>query len=212
MPLPDPNVVHPMPEQERCGFLKALVTRPTIEIGDFTYYDDPLGPERFEEKCVLYHFDFIGDRLVIGKFCAIAADTRFIMNGANHDMRGFSTYPFGILGQDWRAAWDDGSVEAGFRGDTVVGNDVWFGTEAMVMPGVTIGDGAIVAARAVVSRDVPPYAIVAGNPARVVRMRFDDATVARLLAVAWWHWPIDKIMRNVDAVSGSNIDRLEGAR
>ena len=105
MPLPAPNVVHPMPEQERCGFLKALVTRPTIEIGDFTYYDDPLGPERFEEKCVLYHFDFIGDRLVIGKFCAIAADTRFIMNGANHDMRGFSTYPFGILGQDWRAAW-----------------------------------------------------------------------------------------------------------
>ncbi|MGN6466355.1 MAG: CatB-related O-acetyltransferase [Rhizobiaceae bacterium] len=212
MPLPDPNVVHPMPEQERCGFLKALVTRPTIEIGDFTYYDDPLGPERFEEKCVLYHFDFIGDRLVIGKFCAIAADTRFIMNGANHDMRGFSTYPFGILGQDWRAAWDDGSVEAGFRGDTVVGNDVWFGTEAMVMPGVTIGDGAIVAARAVVSRDVPPYAVVAGNPARVVRMRFDEATVARLLAVAWWHWPIDKIMRNVDAVSGSNIDRLEGAK
>jgi virginiamycin A acetyltransferase len=201
-----------MPDQKRCGYLKALVTRPTIEIGDFTYYDDPLGPERFEEQCVLYHFDFVGDRLVIGKFCAIAADTCFIMNGANHDMRGFSTYPFGILGEDWRAAWDDGSVEAGFRGDTIVGNDVWFGTEAMVMPGVTIGDGAIVAARAVVSRDVPPYAIVAGNPARVVRARFDEETVSRLLAVAWWHWPIDKIMRNVDAISGADIERLEGAR
>ena len=212
MPLPDPNVVHPMPEQKRVGMLKALVTRPTIEVGDFTYYDDPLGPERFEEACVLYHFDFIGDRLVIGKFCAIAADTRFIMNGANHDMRGFSTYPFGILGQDWRAAWDDGSVEAGFRGDTVVGSDVWFGTEAMVMPGVTIGDGAIVASRAIVSKDVPPYAIVAGNPARVVRMRFDEATVARLLKVAWWHWPIDKIMRNVDAIAGSNLEKLESAR
>jgi virginiamycin A acetyltransferase len=211
MPLPDPKIIHPMPDQKRCGFLKPLVTRPTIEIGDFTYYDDPLGPERFEEQCVLYHFDFIGDRLVIGKFCAIAADTRFIMNGANHDMRGFSTYPFGILGQDWRAAWDDGSVEAGFRGDTVVGNDVWFGTEAMVLPGVTIGDGAIVAARAVVSRDVPPYAIVAGNPARVVKMRFDGKTVSRLLAVAWWHWPIDRIMRNVDAIAGADIEKLEAA-
>jgi virginiamycin A acetyltransferase len=211
MPLPDPKIIHPMPDQKRCGFLKPLVKRPTIEIGDFTYYDDPLGPERFEEQCVLYHFDFIGDRLVIGKFCAIAADTRFIMNGANHDMRGFSTYPFGILGQDWRAAWDDGSVEAGFRGDTVVGNDVWFGTEAMVLPGVTIGDGAIVAARAVVSRDVPPYAIVAGNPARVVKMRFDGKTVLRLLAVAWWHWPIDRIMRNVDAIAGADIEKLEAA-
>ena len=211
MPLPDPNVVHPMPDQKRCGFLKPLVKRPTIEIGDFTYYDDPLGPERFEEQCVLYHFDFIGDRLVIGKFCAIAADTRFIMNGANHDMRGFSTYPFGILGQDWRAAWDDGSVEAGFRGDTVVGNDVWFGTEAMVLPGVTIGDGAIVAARAVVSRDVPPYAIVAGNPARVVKMRFDGKTVSRLMAVAWWDWPIDRIMRNIDAIAGADIEKLEAA-
>jgi virginiamycin A acetyltransferase len=211
MPLADPTIIHPMPEQKRVGFLKPLVTRPTIEIGDFTYYDDPLGPERFEEQCVLYHFDFIGDRLVIGRFCAIAADTRFIMNGANHDMRGFSTYPFGILGQDWRAAWDDGSVEAGYRGDTVVGNDVWFGTEAMVLPGVTIGDGAIVAARAVVSRDVPPYAIVAGNPARVVRMRFDEEMVSRLLAVAWWDWPVDKIMRNVDAIAGTNIGKLETA-
>jgi virginiamycin A acetyltransferase len=211
MPLPDPKIIHPMPDQKRCGFLKPLVKRPTIEIGDFTYYDDPLGPERFEEQCVLYHFDFIGDRLVIGRFCAIAADTRFIMNGANHDMRGFSTYPFGILGQDWRAAWDDGSVEAGFRGDTVVGNDVWFGTEAMVLPGVTIGDGAIVAARAVVSRDVPPYAIVAGNPARVVKMRFDGKAVSRLLAVAWWHWPIDRIMRNVDAIAGADIEKLEAA-
>jgi virginiamycin A acetyltransferase len=211
MPLPDPNVTHPMPDQKRCGFLKPLVTRPTIEIGDFTYYDDPLGPKRFEEQCVLYHFDFIGDRLVIGRFCAIAADTRFIMNGANHDMRGFSTYPFGILGGDARAAWDDGSVEAGFRGDTIVGNDVWFGTEAMVLPGVTIGDGAIVAARAVVSRDVPPYAIVAGNPARVVKMRFDEATVSRLLAVGWWHWPIDRIMRNVCAIAGADIEKLEAA-
>jgi virginiamycin A acetyltransferase len=195
MPLPDPEIIHPMPDQKRCGFLKPLVTRPTIEIGDFTYYDDPLGPERFEEACVLYHFDFVGDRLVIGKFCAIAADTRFIMNGANHDMRGFSTYPFGILGEDWRAAWDDASIEAGFRGDTVVGNDVWFGTEAMVMPGVTIGDGAI----------------VAGNPARVVKMRFDEATISRLLAVAWWQWPIDRIMRNVDAIAGADIEKLETA-
>jgi virginiamycin A acetyltransferase len=211
MHLPDPNVIHPMPGHTRCGYLKNLVSRPTIEIGDFTYYDDPEGPERFEEHCVLYHHDFIGDRLVIGRYCAIAANTRFIMNGADHDMRGFSTYPFGIFGENWREAWDPASVAAGFRGDTVVGHDVWFGMEATIMAGVRIGHGAIVAAKAVVTREVPPYAVVAGNPARIIRMRFDEATVGRLLDVAWWDWPIDKVVRNAGAISGADIERLEAA-
>ncbi len=211
MRLPDPTVIHPMPGQARCGFLRNLVTRPTIEIGDFTYYDDPLGPERFEEECVLYHFDFIGDRLVIGKFCAIAANTRFIMNGANHDMRGFSTYPFGIFGRNWHDAWDQESIKAGFRGDTIVGNDVWFGMEATVMPGVKIGDGAIIAAKSVIARDVPPYAVVAGNPGRIIRTRFDEPTVSKLLAIAWWDWPVDKVARNVDAIASADISRLERA-
>ncbi|WP_407863698.1 CatB-related O-acetyltransferase [Phyllobacterium phragmitis] len=211
MPAPDPDTIHPMPGQTRCGFLKNLVTRPNIIVGDYSYYDDPAGPERFEEHCVLYHFDFIGDRLIIGKFCAIAAGTTFIMNGANHPLDGFSTYPFGIFGGDWAAAFDMEKLGRTVRGDTVVGNDAWIGMNATVMPGVTIGDGAVIATRSVVSRDVPPYAIVAGNPARVVKMRFDEATISRLLDIAWWNWPVDKITRNIDAIGGLDLEKLERA-
>jgi virginiamycin A acetyltransferase len=206
---PRPEIKHPIPMHPRVGFLKPLINRPNIEIGDFTYYDDPDGPDAFAEKCVLHHYEFIGDRLVIGKFTAIAEGARFIMNGANHAMSGFSTYPFNIFGGGWEEGFDETTCERELRGDTVIGNDVWIGMEAVVMPGVTIGDGAIVAARSVVTHDVPPYAIVAGNAARVVKMRFDKQTVRRLLSVAWWDWPVDKITRNLDAIRGADIDRLE---
>ena len=206
---PKPEIKHPMPMHPRVGFLRPLVDRPNIEIGEYTYYDDPDGPEHFVEKCVLYHYDFIGDRLRIGRFCAIAAGVRFIMNGANHAMSGLSTFPFNIFGHGWEKGFDPASWARELRVDTVVGNDVWIGMEAMVMPGVTIGDGAVVAARAVVTHDVPPYAIVAGNPAKVVKTRFGDDIVQRLLAVAWWDWPAEKITRNLDAIRGSEIDRLE---
>ncbi len=206
---PRPEIKHPIPMHPRVGFLKPLINRPNIEIGDFTYYDDPDGPDAFAEKCVLHHYEFIGDRLVIGKFTAIAEGARFIMNGANHAMSGFSTYPFNIFGGGWEEGFDETTWERELRGDTVIGNDVWIGMEAVVMPGVTIGDGAIVAARSVVTHDVPPYAIVAGNAARVVKMRFDKQTVRRLLSVAWWDWPVDKITRNLDAIRGADIDRLE---
>jgi virginiamycin A acetyltransferase len=206
---PRPEIKHPIPMHPRVGFLKPLIDRPNIEIGDFTYYDDPDGPDAFAEKCVLHHYEFIGDRLVIGRFSAIAEGARFIMNGANHAMSGFSTYPFNIFGGGWEEGFDETTWERELRGDTVIGNDVWIGMEAVVMPGVTIGDGAIVAARSVVTHDVPPYAIVAGNAARVVKMRFDKQTVRRLLSVAWWDWPVDKITRNLDAIRGADIDRLE---
>lgn len=209
--VPDANALNPIAEHPRVGFLKPLVTRPNIEVGDYTYYDDPLGPERFEEACVLYHYDFIGDRLIIGKFCAIATDVRFIMNGANHAMTGFSTFPFNIFGEAWRDGFDFATVEAGFRGDTIVGNDVWLGMEALIMPGVKIGDGAIVAARSVVATDIPPYAVYGGNPARLIRRRFDDGTVARLLSVSWWDWPVEEITKNLDAIRGSDITALETA-
>lgn len=212
MPGPDPSTRHPMAGQPRVGFLKPLVDRPNIEIGDYSYYDDPDGPEHFVEKCVLYHYDFVGDRLVIGRFCAIAAGVRFVMNGANHAMSGFSTYPFNIFGHGWEAGFKVETWQAENRGDTVVGNDVWIGAEAVILPGVTIGDGAIVAAHAVVTRDVPAYAIVGGNPATVLKSRFDDGTVRRLLRVAWWGWPADKIGRNLDAIRGSDIAILEAAR
>ena len=142
---------------------------------------------------------------------AIAEGARFIMNGANHAMSGISTYPFNIFGHGWESGFDPKTWDDELRGDTVVGNDVWIGYDATIMPGVTIGDGAVVAAKSVVASDVPPYAIVAGNPARVVRRRFDDETIGRLLAIAWWEWPVDKISRNLDLVRGGDVDALERA-
>jgi virginiamycin A acetyltransferase len=208
---PNPNIKHPIPMHPRVGFLKALVEAENIVIGDYTYYDDPDGPEKFVEKCVLHHYPFIGDKLIIGRFCAIAEGTRFIMNGANHAMSGFSTYPFNIFAHGWEEGFDVATWEKENRGDTVVGNDVWIGMEAVMMPGISIGDGAIVGAKSVVTHDVPPYAIVAGNPARVVKMRFDDATISRLLKVAWWNWPAEKISRNLNLIRGADIAALEAA-
>jgi virginiamycin A acetyltransferase len=191
------------------AYLKTIVDHPLIEVGEFSYYDDPDGPERFVETCVRYLFDFVGDRLVIGKFVAIAARAQFLMNGANHDMRGFSTYPFASFGFAGDAPPRDGGPPP--RGDVVIGDDVWIGREAVIMPGVRIGAGAIVGARAVVTRDAPPYAVVAGNPARIVRRRFDEATVARLLALRWWDWPTDKIARCHALIAGADLDALERA-
>lgn len=208
---PKPEIKHPIAMHPRVGFLKPLVDAPNIEIGDYTYYDDPDGPDSFQHKCVLHHYEFIGDRLVIGRFCAIAEGARFIMNGANHAMSGFSTYPFNIFGAGWETGFDPKTWENELRGDTIIGNDVWIGMEAVIMPGVTIGDGAIVAARAVVTHDVAPYAIAAGNPARQIRLRFDKPTIDWLVKIAWWHWPVDKITRNLDAIRGADLDRLRKA-
>lgn len=208
---PDPLSVHPADAHPRIVFLKSVVSNPLIEIGDFTYYDDPDGAEAFEAKCVRHHYPFIGDRLVIGRFCALATGVAFVMNGANHAMTGFSTYPFNIFGKGWEQGFDFATISAGFKGDTIVGNDVWIGGEAMVLPGVSIGDGAIVATRSVVSADVPAYSIVAGNPARIVRRRFDEATVDKLLEIRWWDWPVDKITRNLSAIRGADLSMLDSA-
>ncbi|SDT89250.1 CatB-related O-acetyltransferase [Stappia sp. ES.058] len=209
---PDPRTRHPLGGAAHTVFLKTVITRATIEVGDFTYYHDPENAEAFEDRNVLYHFDFIGDRLTIGRFCALATGVRFIMNGANHAMGGFSTYPFNIFGSGWEDGFDLASVTDGLRGDTVVGNDVWIGREATVMPGVSIGDGAIVGAHAVVASPVPPYAVVAGNPARIVRYRFCEDTIETLLDIAWWHWTPEKIARTLDAIRGADLDRLKAAR
>jgi virginiamycin A acetyltransferase len=200
-----------MPGHPRVGFLKAFVNRPNIEVGEYTYYDDPRGPEGFVEHCVQHHYDLLGDRLVIGRFCAIATGAVFIMNGANHAMTGFSTYPFNIFGQGWEQGFDWATIRAGFRGDTVVGNDVWIGQEATIMPGVRIGDGAIVAAKSVLTADVAPYAIVGGNPAREIRRRFSEDVIAELLAIRWWDWDAEKITRNLDAIRGADLAALKRA-
>jgi virginiamycin A acetyltransferase len=189
------------------GFLKPLVKNPNILVGDYTYYDDPEGPEHFEAKCVLYHFPFIGDKLVIGKFCALARGVKFIMNGANHPMSGFCTYPFYIFGNGWEVAAPR-QEDLPYKGDTVIGNDVWLGYDALLMPGVKVGDGAIVAARAVVTSDVPPYTIVGGNPAKIVKRRVSEEVVAELLAIRWWDWPVDRITHNLHAIVGCDLPAL----
>ena len=210
MPGPSPDNPHPMAGFPQVCFIKNTVTNLRIVIGDYTYYDDPDNSEDFERN-VLYHFDFIGDRLVIGKFCAIARGVRFIMNGANHAMAGISTFPFYIFGGGWEAvAPKPGALP--FKGDTVIGNDVWLGYEALIMPGVKIGNGAIVAARSVVTSDVPAYAVAGGNPARVIKMRFDDAAIAALEEIAWWDWPVDKITRNLPVIVGGDVEALQNCR
>ncbi len=212
MPVgPDPSSIHPVPAHQRIVFLKPLISDPRIEIGDYTYYDDPENALLFASRNVLHHYDFLGDTLRIGRFCAIATGARFVMNGANHAMTGFSTFPFNVFGGGWEEGFDRGTITAGLRGDTVIGNDVWIGAEAVILPGVTIGDGAVIGAFSVVTKDVAPYAIVAGNPATERRRRFAPETVERLLRVAWWNWPIERITRNLAAIRGADIDALERA-
>jgi virginiamycin A acetyltransferase len=204
---PSPEERHPLSDVSRLGFLKNFITRKTIQVGDYTYYDDPAGPERFEQN-VLYHFDFIGDRLLIGRFCSIAAEVRFIMNGGNHPTNWITTYPFPIFGRGWEVAQPDAWPN---RGDTRVGNDVWIGYGALIMPGVTIGDGAIIATGSVVTKNIPPYAIAGGNPASVIRYRFDERAIERLLKLRWWDWPIERITAHVRLICAGDIGALERA-
>jgi len=205
-------VIHPIDGQERVVFLKPLVRSPTIDVGEYTYYDSPDDPTAFERDAVLYGFG--PERLIIGRFCAIAAKVRFLMAGANHADHGPSTYPFGVFGAGWADTMDI-VMSAPSRGDTVVGHDVWLGYSALVLPGVRIGPGAVVAAASVVARDVPPYAIVAGNPARVIRSRFPEEDVARLLRAAWWDWPIDLVTehaRTIMAGTAADLERIADER
>ncbi|MCS6099878.1 Vat family streptogramin A O-acetyltransferase [Shewanella baltica] len=206
---PNPNDKAPMKGFPQVGFLKNFITRENIIVGDYTYYDDPAGPERFESN-VLYHFDFIGDKLIIGKFCAIAKDVKFIMNGANHQVSGFSTYPFYIFGNGWEKVMPD-PTDLPNKGDTCIGNDVWIGYNATIMPGVKISHGAIVASQSVVTKDVPPYAVVGGNPATVIKLRFEQDVIDELVAIAWWDWPIEKITQHLHAIAGADLTPLQQA-
>ncbi|MEM8672503.1 MAG: Vat family streptogramin A O-acetyltransferase [Cyanobacteria bacterium P01_G01_bin.67] len=207
MPHPDSDNPHPMKGFPQVCFIKNTVTNPNIIIGDYTYYDDPEDSENFERN-VLYHFPFIGDQLIIGKFCALSRGVKFIMNGANHKMSGFSTYPFEIFGDSWKRVAPKAN-EYPFKGNTVIGNDVWIGYEATIMPGVTIGDGAIIAAKSVVTKEVFPYTIIGGNPAKMIRQRFDDETIQTLLEIAWWNWSIDKITQNLEKIVAADLEALK---
>ena len=203
---PDPNAIHPNENIPSVCYIKNTITRPTIIVGDYTYYDDPVDSEHFQDH-VTHHYDFNGDRLIIGKFCAIAKGVEFIMNGANHRMCSVTTYPFNIMGGGWEKSappMDDLPL----KGDTVVGNDVWIGQNVTVLPGVRIGDGAIIGANSVVARDIPAYCIAVGNPCGIVKKRFDDALIEYLLELKWWDWPAEKIFANLEALTSGDLTKI----
>lgn len=201
---PDPNTLYPIRGVTRTCFLKNIITKPQIIVGDYTYYDDPEDVYNFE-KNVLYLFDFSTDKLVIGKFCQIATGVRFLMNGGNHPMDGISTYPFKVFGN----SWDTAALNVVSKGDTIIGHDVWIGNQATIMQGITVGHGAIIGTNALVTKDVEPYTIVGGNPAHVIRKRFDDETIDFLIKLAWWDWPMDKIAVHLNAISTGNLKVLK---
>lgn len=207
---PDPGQRYPNEALKQIVFIKNVITRPNILVGDYTYYDDVDGAERFEEH-VTHHYEFLGDRLIIGKFCAIARGIEFVMNGANHRMGSVTTYPFNIMGHGWEQ-FTPALCDLPLKGDTVVGNDVWIGQNVTVMPGVNIGDGAIIAANSVVASDVPPYCVAGGDPCRVIRRRFDDELTEYLLALRWWDWDADKIFRNLDALCSGDLTKIRNIR
>lgn len=202
---PDKHTMFPLANYHRLCFLKNVVRNPNIQVGDYTYYDDFENVENFE-KNVKYHFDFVGDKLIIGKFCMIASDVKFIMNGANHLTRALSAYPFAIFGYGWQQAMDGRSYPQ--KGNIVIGNDVWIGYNATIMAGVNIGDGAIIGANATVVKDVEPYTIVGGNPALEIKKRFSEEVINQLLALKWWDWDIEKITRNVQHLTGSDLAKI----
>lgn len=205
MNAPDKDQKYPLPNYDRLCFLKNIIKNPNIIVGDYTYYDDFEDVQNFE-KNVKYLFDFIGDKLIIGKFCMIASDVTFIMNGANHLTDAISTYPFAIFGNGWGNAMEGKSYPT--KGDTIIGNDVWIGHKVTIMPGVNIGDGAIIATRSVVTKDVPPYSVVGGNPAKELKKRFTEEEITKLLELKWWDWEIDRITRNVEHLTGNQLDQL----
>ena len=190
-------------------YLKGVVTDPSITVGDYTMYNDfVLDPRDFQKNNVLYHYPINGDRLTIGKFCSIACGAKFLFTSANHTAASLSTYPFPLFFEEWGLdkanvtdAWDN-------KGDIVVGNDVWIGYEAVVLQGVTIGDGAIVGARAVVTKDVAPYTLVGGVPAKPIRRRFSEETIEELLRIRWWAWPRERIEKNIRAIQAGDIGAL----
>lgn len=201
--------VYPRTGDTQTIYLQSSITDPGITVGEYTIYNDFVhDPRDFQSNNVLYHYPVNHDRLVIGRFCSIACGARFLFNSANHAMASLSTYPFPLFWEEWgldraevASAWDN-------KGDIVVGNDVWIGYEAVILAGVTVGDGAVIAARAVVTRDIPPYTIVGGVPAKPIRRRFPEDTIRRLLALRWWDWPRERIAQNLAAIRAGDVDRL----
>lgn len=203
------NKIYPRTGDTQTIYLKNVITNPNITVGDYTMYNDFVNdPRDFQKNNVLYHYPINHDRLIIGKFCSIACGAKFIFTSANHTLKSLSTYPFPLFFEEWGLDKADVADSWDNKGDIVVGNDVWIGYEAVIMSGVTIGDGAIIGTRAVVTKDIPPYTIVGGVPAKPIRKRFADDIVASLLEIKWWEWETEKIKRNISAIQNGYIDEL----
>lgn len=188
-------------------FLKNFINHPNVQIGDYTYYNDfRLPVDDVRQLLIPYLHPWAPEKVIIGKFVQIAHGVQFITSSANHQMDGFSTYPFAVFGEPWSTSYEPKWPN---KGDTIIGNDVWIGHETLIMPAVSIGDGAIIASRSVVTKDVPPYTIVAGSPAKFIRKRFDEETIAGLLEIKWWDWPIETINKNIAAIVGCNLHELK---
>lgn len=208
MTMPDSSKIFPRTNDMQTVYLKNVIANANIEVGEFTIYNDFCNdPRDFQKNNVLYHYPINNDKLTIGKFCSIACGAKFLMNSSNHTLKSLSTYPFPIFWEEWgnelgvTEAWDN-------KGNITVGNDVWIGYEAVVLAGVTIGDGAIIGARSLVVKDVPPYAIVGGMPAKLIRKRFSDDVISELTSLQWWDWPIEKISQCRKAIQSGDIKEL----
>ncbi|MCI5547063.1 MAG: CatB-related O-acetyltransferase [Clostridiales bacterium] len=207
---PDPNVIFPNEYGTSC-FIRNVIAAPNISVGDYTYYDDPVDPTGFERNNVLFNYPEFGDRLIIGKFCQIASGVKFIMGPANHRLCSVTTYPFNVFGGVWSERTPPHMEQLPRKGDTIVGSDVWLGRESVVMPGVKIGDGAIIAAYSVVAGDVPPYTLYGGNPARFIKKRFDDALTALLLRLKWWDLPPEELAKLLPLLCDGDLERVRAA-
>lgn len=205
----DSNKIYPRTGDQETVYLKSVITKPNIKVGEYTMYNDFVSdPTRFENNNVLYHYPVNNDKLIIGKYCSIACGAKFMFTSGNHKMSSLSTYPFPLFFEEWdlernevTEAWDN-------KGDIIIGNDVWIGYEAVIMQGVHIGDGAIIAARALVTKDVAPYTIAGGVPARAIRTRFPEETVKKLMKIQWWNWDEAIIQKNLSHIATGNIDGL----
>ncbi|MBU5488910.1 CatB-related O-acetyltransferase [Clostridium sp. MSJ-8] len=205
--------IYPRSQGHSTVYLKNIITSPMIEVGEYTIYDDFVNdPRDFERNNVLYHYpECNNDKLKIGKFCSIACGAKFLFNAANHTINSLSTYPFPIFFEEWNLDTDTTSIAKAWdnKGDIIIGNDVWIGYEAVILAGVTIGDGAIIASRAVVTKDVPPYTIVGGVPAKIIKKRFDERTIDKLIELRWWDWSKEDIRRNINAIQSGNLDDIQ---
>jgi len=208
MTIPDEKI-YPRTNDFETVYLKGIITNPNIIVGDYTMYNDFVSdPTQFEKNNVLYHYPINKDRLIIGKFCSIACGAKFLFTSANHTLKSLSTYPFPIFFEEWgldkkhvKSAWDN-------KGDIVIGNDVWIGYEAVILSGVHIGDGAIIGTRAVVTKDIPPYTIVGGIPAKEIKKRFDEETISKLQQIQWWNWSYDKIQQFLPYIMNGEVNKL----